>query len=595
VSDQRGFTRRSGRLTSTPITDFWQASRTVQDPSIPNLPLETAADVGSAAPFFNPPQVQVFASRQAGYIAPAVNLLATTLAVAVTLIARDPLIVRTPTKGIPQQFSHVNLLETTLSPVVAQAPFKNIDLSIPVLRTQPVQPVQNGVLPGSLLAPFIPDLGEQIGRIVASQHDQQANLLPLVIVAPQPFNQSDFPNPITAKRVQQPLMPDRHEGVTEPPAEGGAPFIPYDWPQFRRSLQGLAAHFTDTGSYTTEVLPFRVALPDSVRAAIRQQPVAQANLLPLGEQAPVAAPFVPWQAHGRIAVSVAQQPIEPQNLLRLLTATPPVIPTPQLDWPNPTIARKVQQPWHPERREGVTEPPVTDLPFRQLDWPNPQRLDFKPGTHAFDTGSYRGETPIIPVDWQRPVIARQVQQPAPINGVLQLLTYVAPPLPKNISDWPNPVLPILPVQDTAQYQNPDLITPYIPPIVTPDTGGGGWWPHYHHYRHRKEQDNRDREHRRIEAQRIEDEAEREIAKLLHEQEQREAERADLYRLRDLADRAQALRGTGELSAALERRLSLLAMETTRSALQAFERELLQQVEDDEIAALILILNDYESD
>lgn len=40
MSDQRRFVWRSGRLPSTPITDFWQISRTVQDPQIPNLPLE---------------------------------------------------------------------------------------------------------------------------------------------------------------------------------------------------------------------------------------------------------------------------------------------------------------------------------------------------------------------------------------------------------------------------------------------------------------------------------------------------------------------------------------------------------------------------
>lgn len=33
----------SGRLYRDPVVDFWQISRTVQDPSIPNLPLEDAA------------------------------------------------------------------------------------------------------------------------------------------------------------------------------------------------------------------------------------------------------------------------------------------------------------------------------------------------------------------------------------------------------------------------------------------------------------------------------------------------------------------------------------------------------------------------
>ena len=47
MSDQRRFTWSSGRLPSTPLTDFWQASLTVQDPQVPNLPLETPEAGGS--------------------------------------------------------------------------------------------------------------------------------------------------------------------------------------------------------------------------------------------------------------------------------------------------------------------------------------------------------------------------------------------------------------------------------------------------------------------------------------------------------------------------------------------------------------------
>lgn len=47
MSDQRRFIRASGRLPSSPISDFWQPSRTAQDPPIPNLPLETAAAQGT--------------------------------------------------------------------------------------------------------------------------------------------------------------------------------------------------------------------------------------------------------------------------------------------------------------------------------------------------------------------------------------------------------------------------------------------------------------------------------------------------------------------------------------------------------------------
>lgn len=46
MSDQRRLTWKSGRLLSTPITDFLSISETVQDPPIPNLPLTTPASEG---------------------------------------------------------------------------------------------------------------------------------------------------------------------------------------------------------------------------------------------------------------------------------------------------------------------------------------------------------------------------------------------------------------------------------------------------------------------------------------------------------------------------------------------------------------------
>ena len=44
MSDRRTHRWLSGRLISTSAYDFWQISRTVQDPPIPNLPLETPAE-----------------------------------------------------------------------------------------------------------------------------------------------------------------------------------------------------------------------------------------------------------------------------------------------------------------------------------------------------------------------------------------------------------------------------------------------------------------------------------------------------------------------------------------------------------------------
>lgn len=48
MNDWRRLIWLNGNLISTPLTDFWQISQTVQDPSIPNLPLTTPAG-GAAA------------------------------------------------------------------------------------------------------------------------------------------------------------------------------------------------------------------------------------------------------------------------------------------------------------------------------------------------------------------------------------------------------------------------------------------------------------------------------------------------------------------------------------------------------------------
>lgn len=48
MNDRRRLIWLNGRLISSPLTDFWQISQTVQDPSIPNLPLTTPAG-GAAA------------------------------------------------------------------------------------------------------------------------------------------------------------------------------------------------------------------------------------------------------------------------------------------------------------------------------------------------------------------------------------------------------------------------------------------------------------------------------------------------------------------------------------------------------------------
>jgi hypothetical protein len=66
MSDQRRHRWRSGRLISTPLGDNWAHTRTARDPSINNLPLETAPAVDT----WIPPRRVIAAAILASWIAP---------------------------------------------------------------------------------------------------------------------------------------------------------------------------------------------------------------------------------------------------------------------------------------------------------------------------------------------------------------------------------------------------------------------------------------------------------------------------------------------------------------------------------------------
>lgn len=71
--------------------------------------------------------------------------------------------------------------------------------------------------------------------------------------------------------------------------------------------------------------------------------------------------------------------------------------------------------------------------------------------------------------------------------------------------------------------------------VTQTDATGGWWPDYEGVRRQRERKRREIEEAEAETQQLQDAADREIAALLHAQEAKDAERADLARLQRLAD------------------------------------------------------------
>lgn len=116
---------------------------------------------------------------------------------------------------------------------------------------------------------------------------------------------------------------------------------------------------------------------------------------------------------------------------------------------------------------------------------------------------------------------------------------------------------------------------------------GGFWPDYEHVQRQRRKRQREIEEAEEETQRLKDETDREIAKLLHEQEQKDADRADLTRLQKLADQY-ATQAPAELPK-LARIAILNAQDArTRNALEQMQR-VIEQSLDEEMVAIQQVL------
>jgi hypothetical protein len=120
------------------------------------------------------------------------------------------------------------------------------------------------------------------------------------------------------------------------------------------------------------------------------------------------------------------------------------------------------------------------------------------------------------------------------------------------------------------------------PEVTPVTGGGFVYA-YEREMARRRRERKKRQELEEEAQRIEEETTREIARLLHEQEAKDARRAELDRLSRLVD-AYARRGDeAALSERVQKAIKKAAEKQTAWALFALEREMARAQEEEEFA------------
>lgn len=459
-----------------PIQDFWELTRTEQDPEIPNLPLETPAAVAGDAPFSadwlmlaNQPQKRFYAP----YASSDGNLLTSTLATApVTLLSRVPLITQRPAARqqgfvqvaqnlllttlavgavaapfVPDEFQNPvrraaqvqpqvfnNLLTNTLAQAPAAVPFKQTDWQNPRTATTRAQPQQQAVLPGRLLAPFkVGAFTVSVAKPAAQQPPTTPNLsiTTLAPAASRPFVQADWQRPTPAKPPQQPDV---------------APSL----------LQG--ALYTDPPTLVARVPLVSAA----VKRALAQQPQVQPSLLTttLATQAPAGTPFKPfdWQNPARRFGSLDAHSIVTTSYYE--QSGTPIVP---LRFDNPTISKRVQQPDIPRPLLQTTLFTAPAVPLvRQTDWQNPvrARLVQQPQLLPNLLQGTLFTAPAVPVirqsDWTNPVRPRQVQQPDVPPALLQSSLFTEPPT--LVARVPIVAQAVKPATTQQPQQQPSLLT-----------------------------------------------------------------------------------------------------------------------------------------
>jgi len=129
---------------------------------------------------------------------------------------------------------------------------------------------------------------------------------------------------------------------------------------------------------------------------------------------------------------------------------------------------------------------------------------------------------------------------------------------------------------------------YQQETVAVEQPSGGWWRDWDWYREQRRRKRREQEAREQAAEAIQVETDREIAKLLHEQEAKRAEKEDLARLKKLVDeyRTEAQKLPPPVAAAWDRAFE----QRTVEALSAFRRSVIRMQEEEEEMAIIAVLS-----
>jgi hypothetical protein len=128
------------------------------------------------------------------------------------------------------------------------------------------------------------------------------------------------------------------------------------------------------------------------------------------------------------------------------------------------------------------------------------------------------------------------------------------------------------------------------PVVQQDAGGGFYFG-FDRIRHEREKRKREQEELEAETQAIQDSTDREIAKLLREQEAKDAQRAELTRLQTLADKYAGQAMKQGVSRKVAAAILKANEEKTASSLLAMQRQIEQMIEEEMISINISLLLD----
>src|SRR5690349_3974854 len=278
----------------------------------------------------------------------------------------------------------------------------------------------------------------------------------------------DYPNPKTARRGPPDQSQSLLQSTLAPVVVAGNPFSQSNWPNpIRRHAQRLGNFYHRIGTATGAGAAPPLANTPWVNPLVKPNREAERSQLPRNTLAMVED-FVAFSAMqdtpnrvSRVHVDAQQSGVKPQFIQ--VQAAPPFVP---VDFPNPTLRKPLALTW---TQNLATLNLTGDKPFPNYDFPNPQRpgprqywlfceVQFIPAPVV--------QAPFYQTDWPTPQ-PRRVILPTPSWLDAGLSYRGGGNKPFTNYDHPNPQPKRRIRQDLALQLNLPIITP--PPVVAGGT------------------------------------------------------------------------------------------------------------------------------